>query len=131
MQRLYQMLDNIRTDHMNKAIAGIVRTKPSYVVIEDLNVSGMMKDRYLSRTIASQKLYGFRCRFTAKARGNGIETRVVGRFYPSSKLCHACGRRKAGLRLSDRVFVCECGYREDRDLNASLNLRDAKIYTVA
>ena len=131
VQKLYQRLDNIRTDHMNKAIAGIVRTKPSYVAIEDLNVSGMMKNRHLSKAIASQKLYEFRCRLTAKAKWNRIETRVVGRFYPSSKLCHACGRLKAGLKLSDRVFICECGYREDRDLNASLNLRDAKIYTVA
>lgn len=130
VQRLYQKLDNIRTDHMNKAIAEIVRTKPSYVAIEDLNVSGMMKNRHLSKAIASQKLYEFRSRLTAKGKGNGIEIRVVGRFYPSSKLCHACGRHKAGLRLWDRVFICECGYREDRDLNASLNLRDAKIYAV-
>lgn len=131
VQKLHQRLDSIRTDHMNKAIAGIVRTKPSYVAIEDLNVSGMMKNRRLSRAIASQKLYEFRCRLTAKAKWSGIEVRVVGRSYPSSKLCHACGRRKAGLKLSDRVFVCECGYRADRDLNASLNLRDAEIYTVA
>lgn len=131
VQRLHQRLDNIRTDHMNKAIAGIVRTKPSYVVLEDLNVSGMMKNRHLSKAIASQKLYGFRHRLTAKAKENGIEVRIVSRFYPSSKLCHACGRHKADLRLSDRVFVCECGYREDRDLNASLNLKDAKVYTVA
>lgn len=130
VQRLYQKLDNIRTDHMNKVIAEIVRTKPSYVAIEDLNVSGMMKNRHLSKAIAFQKLYEFRSRLTAKGKGNGIEIRVVGRFYPSSKLCHACGRHKAGLRLSDRVFICECGYREDRDLNASLNLRDAKIYAV-
>ncbi len=130
VRRLYQKLDNIRTDHINKAISEIVKTKPSYVVIEDLNVSGMMKNRHLSKAIASQKLYEFRRKLTAKAKENSIEVRIADRWYPSSKLCHACGRRKAELKLSDRKFICECGYRKDRDLNASLNLRDVKIYTV-
>lgn len=130
VQRLYQKLDNIRTDYINQVIAQIVKTKPSYITIEDLNVSGMMKNRHLSKAIASEKLYEFRSKLTAKGRQNGIEIRVVNRFYPSSKLCHACGRRKAGLKLSDRIFVCECGYKADRDYNASLNLRDAKTYTV-
>ena len=131
VQRLYHKLDCIRTDHINQVIAEIVKTKPSYVTIEDLNVSGMMKNRHLSKAIASQKLYEFRSKLIVKDRQNGIETRIVSRFYPSSKLCHACGRRKAGLKLSDRIFLCECGYKADRDNNASLNLRDAKIYTVA
>lgn len=130
VQRLYQKLDNIRTDYINQVIAQIVKAKPSYITIEDLNVSGMMKNRHLSKAIASEKLYEFRSKLTAKGRQNGIEIRVVNRFYPSSKLCHACGRRKAGLKLSDRIFVCECGYKADRDYNASLNLRDAKTYTV-
>lgn len=131
VQRLYHKLDCIRTDYINQVIAGIVKTKPSYVTIEDLNVSGMMKNRHLSKAIASQKLYEFRIKLIVKDRQNGIETRIVNRFYPSSKLCHACGRRKAGLKLSDRIFLCVCGYKADRDHNASLNLRDAKIYTVA
>lgn len=131
VQKLYQRLNNIRTDYINKVISEIVKTKSSYITIEDLNVSGMMKNRHLSKAMASQKLYEFRNKLTVKDRWNGIETRVVSRWYPSSKLCHACGRHEAGLKLSDRVFVCECGYKADRDYNASLNLRDAKIYTVA
>ena len=131
VQRLYQRLDNIRTDYINQVIAKIVKTKPSYITIEDLNVSGMMKNKHLAKAIASQKLYEFRSKLTIKDRWNGIETRVVDMWYPSSKLCHACGRRKAGLKLSDRIFLCECGYKADRDRNASLNLKDAKIYTVA
>ena len=131
VQRLHQRLTNIRTDYINQVIAEIVKTKPSYVTIEDLNVSGMMKNKHLSKAIASQKLYEFRNKLTVKDRQNGIETRVVSRWYPSSKLCHSCGKRKAGLRLSDRIFQCECGYKTDRDYNASLNLRDVKIYTVA
>ena len=131
LQRLHQKLDNIRTDYVNKVIAEIVKTKPSYLSLEDLNVSGMMKNRHLSKAIASQKFYEFRRRLTSKAKEYGIEVRIVDRWYPSSKLCHACGRRKANLTLSDRVFACECGYREDRDVNASRNLRDAKVYTVA
>lgn len=131
MQRLYQRLDNVRTDYTNQVIAGIVKTKPSYIAIEDLNVSGMMKNRHLSKAITSQKLHEFRSKIIGKGHQKGIEIRIVYRFYPSSKLCHACGRLKTGLKLSDRMFECECGYREDRDYNASLNLRDAKVYTVA
>lgn len=131
VQRLHQRLDNIRTDYTNQVIAGIVKTKPSYIAIEDLNVSGMMKNRHLSKAIASQKLYEFRSKIIGKGHQKGIEIRTVHRFYPSSKLCHACGRLKTCLKLSDRMFECECGYREDRDYNASLNLRDAEVYTVA
>ncbi len=131
VQKLYKRLSDIRTDHINKAVAGIVKTKPSYVTIEDLNVSGMMKNRHLSKAIASQKLYEFRSKLTTKAHWAGIEVRLVDRWYPSSKLCHACGRHKAGLKLSDRIYICECGYKADRDLNASLNLQNAVSYVVA
>lgn len=131
VQKLYQRLDNIRTDYVNKVVVRIAKTKPSYVTIEDLNVSGIMRNRHLARAIASEKLYEFRRKLTEKDKLFGIETRVVSRFYPSSKLCHACGRRNTSLRLSDRVFKCECGYVEDRDFNASLNLRDARDYSIA
>lgn len=131
VQKLYQKLANIRTDYNNKVIAEIVKTKPSYITLEDLNVSGMRKNKHLSKMIASQKFYEFRSRLTAKAKEQGIEVRIVNRWYPSSKRCHSCGKRKSGLKLSDRTFVCTCGYQADRDLNASLNLRDAESYTVA
>ena len=131
VQKLHQNLTNVRTDYINKTISEIVKQKPSYITIEDLNVKGMMKNRHLSKAIAQQKFYGFRVKLTNKCNLNGIELRVVDRFYPSSKLCHECGCIKKDLKLSDRIYVCECGYVEDRDLNASYNLRDAKIYKVA
>ena len=131
VQKLHHKIDNIRTDYINKIIAEIVKTKPSYITIEDLNVSGMMKNRHLSKAVASQKFYGFRSRLKAKCDANGIELRVVDRFYPSSKLCHCCGRIKKDLKISDRIYRCACGYVEDRDFNASLNLRDAVTYEVA
>ena len=131
VQKLYHKIDNIRTDYINKTIAEIVKTKPSYIAIEDLNVSGMMKNRHLSKAVASQKFYEFRTKLKAKCDGNGIELRVVDRWYPSSKMCHCCGAIKKDLKLSDRIYRCDCGYVEDRDFNASLNLRDAVTYEVA
>ena len=131
VQKLHHRIDNIRTDHINKTIAEIVKTKPSYITIEDLNVSGMMKNRHLSKAVASQKFYEFRRKLKVKCDDNGIELRIVDRFYPSSKKCHCCGCIKKDLKLSDRIYRCACGYVEDRDFNASLNLRDARTYEVA
>ena len=131
VQKLHHKMDNIRTDHINKTIAEIVKTKPSYITIEDLNVKGMMKNRCLSKAVASQKFYEFRTRLKAKCDENGIELRVADRFYPSSKTCHHCGSVRKNLKLSDRIYRCECGYVADRDLNAALNLKDAKTYRIA
>ena len=131
VQKLHHKMDNIRTDYMNKTIAEIVKTKPSYIAIEDLNVKGMMKNRCLSKAVASQKFYEFRTRLKAKCDENGIELRVADRFYPSSKTCHHCGSVRNNLKLSDRIYRCECGYVADRDFNAALNLKDAKTYRIA
>ena len=131
VQRLHHKIDNIRTDYINKSIAEIVKTKPSYITIENLNVSGMMKNSHLSKAVASQKFYEFRTKLKAKCDENGIELRVVDRWYPSSKICHCCGAIKKDLKLSDRIYRCDCGYVEDRDFNAALNLRDALTYEVA
>ena len=131
VQKLHHKMDNIRTDYINKTIAEIVKTKPSYITIEDLNVKGMMKNRCLSKAVASQKFYEFRTRLKAKCDENGIELRVADRFYPSSKTCHHCGSVRKNLKLSDRIYRCECGYVEDRDFNAALNLRDVKTYKIA
>ena len=131
VQKLHQKMDNIRTDYINKTIAEIVKTKPSYITIEDLNVKGMMKNRCLSKAVASQKFYEFRKRLKAKCDEKGIELRVADRFYPSSKTCHHCGSIRKNLKLSDRIYRCECGYAADRDLNAALNLKDAKTYKIA
>ena len=131
VQKLHHKMDNIRTDYINKTIAEIVKTKPSYITIEDLNVKGMMKNRCLSKAVASQKFYEFRKRLKAKCDEKGIELRVADRFYPSSKTCHHCGSIRKNLKLSDRIYRCECGYVADRDLNAALNLKDAKTYRIA
>ena len=131
VQKLHQKMENIRTDYINKTIAEIVKTKPSYITIEDLNVKGMMKNRHLSKAVASQKFYEFRTKLKNKCDENGIELRVVDKMYPSSKLCHCCGAIKKDLKLSDRIYKCDCGYMADRDYNASLNLRDAITYTIA
>lgn len=131
VQKLHHKLDSIRTDYINKTIAEIVKTKPSHITIEDLNVRGMMKNRHLSKAVASQKFFEFRVKIKAKCNENGIELRIVDRFYPSSKLCHCCGCIKKDLKLSDRTYKCKCGYVEDRDFNAALNLKDATTYKVA
>ena len=131
VQKLHQKMENIRTDYINKTIAEIVKTKPSYITIEDLNVKGMMKNRHLSKAVVSQKFYEFRTKLKNKSDENGIELRIVDRMYPSSKLCHCCGAIKKDLKLSDRIYKCDCGYMADRDYNASLNLRDAITYTIA
>ena len=131
VQKLHHHIENIRTDYSNKTIAEIVKTKPSHITIEDLNVSGTMKNRHLSKAVSSQKFYEFRAKLKAKCSEYGIELRVVDRWYPSSKTCHCCGCIKKDLKLSDRIYSCTCGYVEDRDFNAALNLRDAENYEVA
>ena len=131
VQKLHHRIDNIRTDYINKTIAEIVKIKPSYITIEDLNVKGMMKNKHLSKAVASQKFYEFRTKLEVKCKELGSELRIVDRWYPSSKLCHKCGRIKKDLKLSDRKYICECGYHADRDFNASLNLRDSKTYKIA
>ena len=129
VQKLHHRINKIRTDYMNKVIAETVKTKPSYITIEDLNVKGMMKNRHLSKAVASQKFYEFRSKLHRKCKEKGIELRIADRWYPSSKKCHCCGCIKKDLKLSDRIYRCGCGYIEDRDLNASLNLRDAAYKT--
>lgn len=131
VQKLYKRIDDIRTDYINKIVSELMKTKPAYITIEDLNVSGMMKNKHLSKAIGSQKFYEFRTKLKAKCEAYGIELRIADRFYPSSKTCHNCGKVKKDLKLSDRTYICECGYSEDRDLNASLNLRDTKSYVLA
>ena len=124
-------MGNIRENYLNQSVNEVVKTKPQYITIEDLNVRGMMKNKHLSKAISKQGFNIFRVKLNNKCREFGIELRIVDRFYPSSKLCHECGSVKKDLKLSDRIYICECGYKEDRDYNASLNLRDAKIYKIA
>ena len=131
VQKLHQRLTNIRTDYINKIVSSIIKQKPSYITIEDLNVKGMMKNKHLSKAIASQKFFEFKTKLTVKCKENHIELRIVDRFYPSSKTCSQCGKVKKDLKLSDRIYKCDCGFTIDRDLNASINLKNAKEYKIA
>ncbi|EOU2020500.1 transposase [Clostridium perfringens] len=131
VQKLHQRLANIRTDYINKTVSKIVKQKPSYVTIEDLNVKGMMKNKHLSKAIVSQKFFEFKTKLMSKCKQNNIELRIVDRFYPSSKTCSNCGKIKKDLKLSDRIYKCDCGFTIDRDLNASINLKNAKEYKIA
>ena len=131
VQKLHNRINNIRTDYINKTINELVKTKPEFINIEDLNISGMMKNRHLSKAIAEQKLYEFRNKLINKCHQNEIEVRLSNRFYASSKTCSQCGSIKKDLKLSDRTYICEeCGAVIDRDLNAAINLRDNKIYKI-
>jgi transposase, IS605 orfB family len=132
VQKLYCRLTSIRTNYANQVINDIVRREPSYVVIENLNVSGMMKNHHLAKAVAGCRFYEFRVKLTAKCHKHGIEIRIADRFYPSSKTCHECGYIKHDLKLSDRTYICpECGNTIDRDFQAALNLRDLKEYEIA
>ncbi len=131
VQKLHQRLTNIRTDYINKTVSSIIKQKPSYITIEDLAVSNLMKNKHLSKAIASQKFFEFKTKLMSKCKQNNIELRIVDRFYPSSKTCSQCGEIKKDLKLSDRVYKCSCGLVIDRDLNASINLKNAKEYKIA
>ena len=131
VQKLHQRLINIRTDYINKTVFSIIKQKPSYITIEDLAVSNLMKNKHLSKAIASQKFFEFKTKLTVKCKENNIELRIVDRFYPSSKTCSQCGKIKKDLKLSDRIYKCDCGFTIDRDLNASINLKNAKEYKIA
>ncbi|MCC0648160.1 transposase [Clostridioides sp. ZZV15-6598] len=130
VQKLHQRLVNIRTDDINKTVSSIIKQKPSYITIEDLAVSNLMKNKHLSKAIASQKFFEFKTKLMSKCKQSNIELRIVDRFYPSSKTCSQCGEINKNLKLKDRVYKCSCGLSIDRDLNASINLKNAKKYKI-
>lgn len=119
---LHRRLTNIRTNHVHQATAAIVKTKPSTVVMEALNISGMMKNRHLAKAVAQQKLREFKRQLQYKCERYGIQFIEADKWYPSSKLCSGCGQIKRDLKLSDRTYKCDCGLEIDRDLNAAINL---------
>ena len=132
VQRAFMRLSNKRHDYINKTVHEIVKARPEYITIEDLNVSGMMKNRHLSRAIAESEFYYFRALLERKCFEYRIQLRIADMFYASSKTCSRCGRVKKGLRLSDRVYECaECGLIIDRDYNAALNLRSCIKFSTA
>ena len=127
IQQVHRRLANIRNNYLYQTTTSIVKTKPYRIVIEDLNVKGMMKNKHLSDAIRKQGFYEFRRQLEYKCKFRGIELVVADRFYPSSKTCSQCGKIKKDLKLNDRVYNCSCGLNIDRDLNASINLSKYKL----
>ena len=129
--KLHKRLSYIRENYLHQTSNEIINRNPMFITLEDLNISGMMKNRHLSKAIQEQCLFKFKQMLIYKAKSNNISVRQVNRFYPSSKLCNSCGCIHKELKLKDRIYECkECGYIEDRDLNASFNLRDALEYII-
>ena len=121
--KVNKRLTNIRHNYLHQTTSEIVKRKPSFICIEDLNVSGMIKNRHLSKAVQQQGLYEFRRLIEYKAEWSNIPVIIADRFFPSSKLCSCCGIVKSDLKLSDRTYTCECGNVIDRDFQASLNLK--------
>lgn len=125
---LHRKLSNIRNNHIHQATNKVIKLKPYRVVMEDLNVSGMMKNKHLSKAIQEQCFYEFIRQMKYKCEFNRIEFVQVDRFFPSSKTCSHCGSIKQDLKLKDRVYKCnDCGLEIDRDKNASINLSNYRL----
>jgi len=124
---IHRRMTNIRNNHIHQATNTIIKLRPKRVVMEDLNISGMMKNKHLSEKIQEQKLYEFIRQMKYKCEFNGIEFVKAHRFFPSSKMCSSCGTIKKDLKLNDRIYKCECGLEIDRDKNASINLSNYKV----
>lgn len=127
ISNLHKKLNNIRDNYLHQSSNEIVKTKPSRIVMETLNIKGMMKNKHLSKAIANQKLYEFKRQIKYKCERYGIEFIEADKWFPSSKTCSACGTIKSDLKLKDRIFKCLCGFKLDRDLNASINLANYQI----
>ncbi len=121
--KLNHRLTNIRQDYLHQTTSEIVKRKPSFICIEDLNVRGMMKNRHLSKAVQQQGFYKFRKQIEYKSAWRNIPVIIADRFFPSSKLCSCCGTIRKDLKLSERVYKCECGNVIDRDYQAALNLK--------
>lgn len=131
VNKLYERLTRIRTDYNQKALQSILKRKPSFIAIEDLNVKGLMKNKHLSKAISQAQWYQSRAFLQQQCEKLGIELRLAPRFYPSSKLCSCCGYKKVDLKLKDRSWECpDCHTIHDRDQNAAINLERCTNYTV-
>ena len=121
--KITKRLTNIRQNYLHQTTSEIVKRKSSFICIEDLNVSGMMKNKHLSKAVQQQGFYEFRRQIEYKSAWNNIPVIIADRFFPSSKLCSCCGQIKKDLKLSDRIYKCKCGNIIDRDYQAALNLK--------
>ena len=126
---IYRSLKNIRINHIRQFVSNLVKKNPSFIAIEDLNVKGMMKNKFLAKDIQNCSFYTIREHLIRKAKERQIAIHLVNRFFPSSKTCSSCKHHKSDLKLSDRTYHCEnCNLILDRDLNASLNLAQTDQY---
>ncbi|QXM07403.1 RNA-guided endonuclease InsQ/TnpB family protein [Crassaminicella indica] len=129
LKKLYRKIKGLRDNYIHHITTSLVKAKPKYIVIEDLNVSGMLKNKKVSRAIQEQSLREFRRQLEYKCNWYEVDLIIADRYYPSSKMCSSCGNVKSDLKLSDRKYICDnCGLEIDRDFNASLNLRDYPKY---
>lgn len=129
---IHRSLRNIRINHIRKFVSELVKKQPQYIAIEDLNVKGMMKNKYRAKDIANCSFYTIREHLIRKATERHIAVRLVDRFYPSSKTCSNCGSYKKDLKLKQRVYRCNnCQEKIDRDFNASLNIARTDRYVLA
>ena len=123
LRLLFDRLKNIRENYNHQLTAEIIKLNPKRIIVEDLNVSGMMKNKHLSKAIQEQNFYRILQMLEYKCKFNNIELVKADRFYPSSKTCSKCGHVRKELKLSDRIYKCpECENEIDRDLNAAINL---------
>lgn len=131
IRKIHTILQNIRKEYIQYIVNELVRTKPGYITIENLNVSGMMKNRHIQKSITEQCFYLFKQRLIQKCTKSGIPVRIVDRFFPSSKLCSKCGEKNKDLKLKQRVWECtNCGEKHDRDINQQKNLKVCKDYNI-
>ena len=131
VNKLYERLSRIRTDYNRKGLRSILKRKPSFIVIEDLNVKGLMKNKHLSKAISQAQWFASRVFLQQQCEKLGIELRLAPRFYPSSKLCSHCGYKNVELKLKDRSWECpDCHAIHNRDENAAINLERCTDYTV-
>lgn len=129
---IHRSIRNIRINHIRKFVSELVKTQPEFIAVEDLNVKGMMKNKYLAKDIANCSFYTITDHLIRKAKERHIAVRLVDRFYPSSKTCSYCGSYKKDLKLSQRVYHCDnCQEKIDRDLNAAINLANTDKYVLA
>ena len=125
------MKNQERQEYIKYIVNSLVKLNPQFISIEDLAVKNMMKNRHLSKAIQRQLFYYFRLFLIQQSKKHNIEVRIIDRFYPSSKLCNCCGQIKSDLKLSDRIYNCDCGNVIDRDLQASINIKECKTYKIA
>ena len=129
---IHRSIKNIRINHIRKFVSDLVKQQPEFIAVEDLNVKGMMKNKYRAKDIANCSFYTIREHLIRKAKERHIAVRLVDRFYPSSKTCSYCGHYKKDLKLNQRVYRCDnCQEKIDRDLNAAINLANTDKYVLA